>query len=406
MSVTTVSSLHIYPIKSTKGIRLPHADVEETGLACDRRFVVSDNSGQFITARTEPTLCLVQTTLTEQGIVLSAPAMATLTLNYKQFSEQYQNVTVWGDEISGQLCAAEADAWFSEYLKRPCQLLFFGQQSHREKISSTKQTRKVAFADGYPLLLISQASLSELNQRLASNQQQSVSMSQFRPNIVVDNCLPFAEDGWLHIRIGEVEFMVSKPCERCIFTTVNPNNGEKHPQQQPLQTLKSFRKTTNGEVLFGQNLIPLNNGQIKEDDKLTVLSQQETPNFVIDNTAVQHQAENLDNETTIPPIADNYELTTKITRKKVNVHFEKWQKDYSILDINNNPKTLLENGEDAGLILPYSCRGGMCGKCKAKLVSGEVKQLSSDGLTAQETQEGYVLCCSTVAMSDVVIKHD
>lgn len=393
MSVTTVSSLHIYPIKSTKGIRLPHADVEEKGLAFDRRFVISDNSGQFITARTEPTLCLVHTTLTEQGILLSAPAMPTLTLSYEKFSEQYQNVTVWGDEISGQFCAAEADAWFSEYLKRPCQLLFFGQQSHREKISSTKQTRKIAFADGYPLLLISQASLDDLNQRLVSNQQQAVSMTQFRSNIVVDNCLPFAEDGWLHIRIGEVEFMVSKPCERCIFTTVDPHNGKKHPQQQPLQTLKSFRKTTNGEVLFGQNLIPLNNGQIKAGDKLTVISQQKAPILVPDETA-------------ITPIPQYNELKTKNTRKKVTVHFEKWQKDYSILDVNNNPKTLLENGEDAGLILPYSCRGGMCGKCKAKLVSGEVKQSSIDGLTAQEIQEGYVLCCSTVAMSDVVIEHE
>lgn len=406
MSVATVSSLHIYPIKSTKGICLPQANVEEKGLAFDRRFVVSDNLGQFITARTEPTLCLVHTTLTEQGIILSAPAMPTLTLNYQQFREQYQSVTVWGDEISGQLCAVEADAWFSTYLKRPCQLLFFGQQSHREKISSTKQTRKVAFADGYPLLLISQASLDELNQRLASNQQQAVSMSQFRPNIVVDNCLPFAEDGWLHIRIGDVEFMVSKPCERCIFTTVNPSNGEKHPQQQPLQTLKSFRKTTNGEVLFGQNLIPLNSGQIKEGDKLTVISQQKVPTFAVDNFEVQHQAESLDNETTIAPITENNKLTPKVTRKKVTIHFEKWQKNYSILDVNNNPKTLLENGEDAGLILPYSCRGGMCGKCKAKLVSGEVKQSSSDGLTAQEIQEGYVLCCSAVAMSDVVIKHE
>lgn len=406
MSVTTVSSLHIYPIKSTKGIRLPHAAVEEKGLAFDRRFVVCDNFGQFITARTEPRLCLVQTTLTEQGIVLSAPAMSELTLNYVEFSDKYQNITVWGDEISGQLCAVAANAWFSAYLKRPCQLLFFGQQSHREKGSATHKTRKLAFADGYPLLLISQASLGDLNQRLISNQQQAVSMTQFRPNIVVDNCLPFAEDGWLNIRIGEVEFLVSKPCERCIFTTVNPHNGEKHPQQQPLQTLKSFRKTTNGAVLFGQNLIPLNSGQIQEGDKLTVISQQKSPIFAIDDTGQQQQAKTVDNDTRIAPSSQNNALTTNITRKKITVHFEKWHKDYSILDANTSPKTLLENGEDAGLILPYSCRGGMCGKCKAKLISGEVKQTSSDGLTAQEIQKGYVLCCSTIAVSDVVIKHE
>jgi len=406
MSVTTVSSLHIYPIKSTQGIRLLQTDVEPRGLAFDRRFVIADLSGQFITARVEPTLCIVQTRLTEQGLILSASNMPTLTISYDEFSEHYQNVTVWGDEISGQSCTEAANAWFSEYLKRPCQLLFFGQKSLREKKASSKISRQLAFADGYPLLLISQASLDSLNHRLANNQQPAVLMSQFRPNIVVDNCLPFAEDGWLHIRIGEVEFMVSKPCERCILTTVNPNTGEKHFQQQPLHTLKSFRKTSDGEILFGQNLIPLNSGQIKVGDKLTVMSQQEPPTFAVEQTNVQHQADNLKKEKTITAFANNNASTTKTSRKKATVHFDKWQKDYAIPDVNNNPKTLLENGEDAGLILPYSCRAGMCGRCKAKLISGEVHQTTSDGLTAQEIQQGYILCCSATAKSDVVIKHE
>lgn len=402
MSVTTISSLHIYPIKSTAGIRLPHAEVEELGLAFDRRFVVSDPLGQFITARTEPRLCLVQTNLTPQGVTLSAPNMPSLTLLYEKFSNQYQNVMVWGDEISGQLCAAEANTWFSDYLDRPCQLLFFGQDSCREKKPNTDKARKLAFADGYPLLLISQASLDDLNQHLTSNQQKAVSMAQFRPNIVVDNCLPFAEDGWQHIRIGEVEFKVSKPCERCVFTTINPDNGEKHPEQQPLRTLKSFRQTNDGEVLFGQNLVALNSGQIKEGDKLTVISKQQAPIFTLINTAQQHLGQlELSGEQYLYGKADS----TKAVNKKITIHFEKWDKDYQSHNLSDNPKTLLENGEDAGLILPYSCRAGMCGRCKARLVSGEVKQSSTDGLTAQEKQEGYILCCSSIAMSNVVIKH-
>jgi ferredoxin len=95
-------------------------------------------------------------------------------------------------------------------------------------------------------------------------------------------------------------------------------------------------------------------------------------------------------------------------KKKISVHFEKWNKHYKVppqKNMNDKPKTLLENGEDAGLILPYSCRAGMCGRCIAKLVSGEVEHTSSDGLTDQEKKEGYVLCCSTIALSDVVIKH-
>tara|TARA_R110002167_G_scaffold8869_1_gene40648 strand:- start:18863 stop:20158 length:1296 start_codon:yes stop_codon:yes gene_type:complete len=425
--VIKVSSIHIYPIKSTAGISLPHAKVEELGLAFDRRFIVCDPCGQFITARTEPRLCLVQTNLLEHGIELSAPTMSTLTLSYVEFTNQYQKVTIWGDEVAGQLCANSANAWFSDYLQRPCTLLFFGENSSRERKPNTDSSRKLAFSDGYPLLLISQASLDNLNARLVDKrlggavqqQQQPVSMTQFRPNIVIDNCLPFAEDGWQHIRIGAVEFKVSKPCERCVFTTVNPLNGEKHPQQQPLRMLKTFRQTPNGEVLFGQNLIALNSGTINQGDRLTIISKQKPPTFILSDST--HEAR----ETQIPSISTqdvntpNDPIVDKSENKKLTVFFEKWNKNYQIPSLsqkanvqgNNQAKTLLENGEDAGLILPYSCRAGMCGRCKAKLISGEVRKLSMDsvdgleGLTEQEKKEGYILCCSTIAMSNVVIKH-
>lgn len=413
ISKTQISSLHIYPIKSTAGIKLPVATVEELGLAFDRRFVICDPSGQFITARTEPSLCLVHTKLLADGIELSVPTMPSLTLTYAEFSSKYQNVTVWGDDINGQVCSEKANTWFSEYLQRPATLLYFGDNSFREKKPNTEDARKLAFADGYPLLLISQASLDELNNHLENQQQQTVSMAQFRPNIVIENTLPFAEDSWQHIRIGEVEFKVSKPCERCVFTTVNPQSGEKHPQQQPLQTLKSFRKTNNGEVLFGQNLIPLNCGQIKAGDKLTVISQKKPPIFNFSESSV---------DLSISPKNDNDHIVDKSLNQSVNEHskqkitvfFEKWNKKYQVPTIKQSTgnsiveqsKTLLEQGEDAGLILPYSCRAGMCGRCKAKLISGEVKQLSTDGLTDQEKEDGYILCCSAIAISDVIVKHN
>lgn len=381
MPTVTVSDLYIYPIKSTMGISLPHANIDELGFAFDRRFVVSDNAGQFITARTEPTLCLVTSKLTEQGIELSAPSMPTLTLTYQKFSSQYQNVEVWGDEIAGQLCSSEASSWFSDYLQRPCQLLYFGQASSRVRRANTDNAHKLAFADGYPLLLISQASLDDLNQRLVANNKLPVSMAQFRPNIIIDNCLPFAEDGWQYIRIGDIDFKVSKPCERCIFTTVNPENGVKDAQQQPLRTLKTYRQTNNGEVLFGQNLIPLTSGHIKQGDKLTVNKSQQPPIFNQSNSTI---------------------TTTAVkNKKKVTIQFETWNKKYKA----DNQKTILEHGEEAGLIIPYSCQAGMCGRCKAKLISGEVSQLADDGLSEEEKQQGYILCCSSIAQSDVVIKH-
>jgi len=381
MPVINVSNLYIYPIKSTKGISLPNVNINELGLAFDRRFVISDSAGQFITARTEPTLCLVTTKLTEQGITLSAPNMPTLSLKYKNFSKKYKTVWVWSDEIAAQLCSTEANAWFSDYLQRPCQLLYFGDASSRVRNANTDNERKLAFADGYPLLLISQASLDDLNQRLLANKQKTVSMAQFRPNIVVDNCLPFAEDGWQYIRIGDIEFKVSKPCERCIFITVNPDDGIKDAQQQPLSTLKSYRQTSNGEVLFGQNLIPLTSGRIKKGDELIVSQSQQPPKF------------NQPNSTAV--------TATVNKKKKITIQFETWHKNQPA----DNQKTILEHGEAAGLIIPSSCRGGMCGRCKAKLISGEVTQLTDDGLSAEEKLQGYILCCSSIAQSDVVIKH-
>jgi uncharacterized protein YcbX/ferredoxin len=381
MPTVTVSNLYIYPIKSTMGISLPQASIDELGLAFDRRFVISDNLGQFISARSEPTLCLVTTILTEHGLTLSAPSMPTLSLVYENFSEQYQNVNVWDDEIAAQLCSTKANSWFSDYLQRPCQLLYFGQASSRVRKANTDNARKVAFADGYPLLLISQASLNNLNEHLLASNQKTVSMANFRPNIVVDNCLPFAEDGWQYIRIGEIEFKVSKPCERCILTTVNPENGIKDAQQQPLSTLKTYRQTSSGDVLFGQNLIPLTSGRINQGDKVTVSKSRQAPTFAQPNSTSG--------------------TTTVNRKKKVTIQFETWNKKHQA----DNQKTILDHGEEAGLLIPSSCRGGMCGRCKAKLISGEVTQLADEALSVEEKEQGYILCCSSIAQSDVVIKH-
>jgi len=375
--MTKVSSIHIYPIKSTAGISLPSAQVEALGLTFDRRFVVCDLSGQFITARTEPRLCLVKTKLTNKSLTLSTPGMETLVLLYDEFTNQYQKLTVWGDEVNGQLCSKKANLWFSEYLQRPCELLFFGQDSHRERKPKT-------------------------NTNNSENTEEVIVMAQFRPNIVVSDCLPFAEDSWQHIRIGEVEFKVSKPCERCIFITVNPLTGEKNQQQQPLKMLKSFRQAHNGEVLFGQNLIALNSGTVRQDDKVIVISNQKPPTFITPNLTSEVQKLSIEES--------EHVVITQSAKKKLTITFEKWNKKHKISTLersnDNVEKTLLEYGEDAGLILPYSCRAGMCSRCKAKLISGEVKENITDGLTTQEQQEGYVLCCSTIPLSDVTIKHD
>lgn len=389
MRSPSLQSLHIYPVKSTAGISLSNSWVDDFGLSFDRRFVITDASGQFITARTQPTLCLIKANLTEYGLVLTAPNMPALHVLYHELSPTYKDINVWEDDINAQHGHKDYDLWFSQYLQIPCQLLYFGERSQRFVKNSNKQ---VAFADGYPLLLISQASLDDLNSKMSLQSNEKVSMSQFRPNIVVNDCDAFAEDTWQHIRIGEVEFEVSKPCSRCIFTTVNPNNAENHPQQEPLTTLKNYRQVANGDVLFGQNLIALNQGSIKQGDEVVVLKKQSSPLFINISSTKINQAQSTGN------VSPNKEVK-KSPPKKVNLAFDSWNKEFT----GNTKDSILEQGEAAGMLLPYSCRGGMCGRCKIKLKSGEVKQLASDGLSDSEKEQGFVLACSSIPQSDLVL---
>lgn len=280
MVCSKLTDIIIYPIKSTAGVSLSDAWVEEKGLAFDRRFVVADLQGQFITARTEPRLTLIQALLIDGGMKLVAPGMPILTLSQAKILPNVQPVNVWKDTISAQQCSTDVNQWISQYLAKDCQLMFFGSNAKRRVKNRLSQ---VSFADGYPLLLISQASLHALNERASS----SISMAQFRPNIVVDDCDAFAEDTWKHIRIGEVEFEVVKPCSRCIFTTVDPTTGEKNNFQEPLKTLKTFRQGSDRELYFGQNVVPLNEGKISIHDHVEVLAWQ-TPEDYPDHSSIQN----------------------------------------------------------------------------------------------------------------------
>ncbi|MBL4911370.1 MAG: YcbX family protein [Alteromonadaceae bacterium] len=415
-----LSAINIYPIKSSAGISLPTSMVEPCGLAFDRRFVITDMAGNFITVRTHPKIALIHCKLTMQGLQLNAPNMTELTLNYKNFSRHYENVKIWNDTISAQYCSVLIDVWFSEYLDIPCQLVYFGENSQR-KVKRYEQSENInlSFADGYPLMLISQASLDDLNSRLTLQNSTQVSTAQFRPNLVVNNTAAFAEDSWKKIRIGEVEFEIAKPCSRCIFTTVDPKTAQKHAQQEPLNTLRQYRlDDIKKEVMFGQNLVALNQGIIRTGDKVEILSTQ-TASVYVDNIPAQKTAKTAKTTAFITTPAtpatksrkktDPKKVLAKkvaeqatITTQKVNILFDSWDKQIQ----GNNQQTLLEQGENAGLILAHSCRVGICGRCKVKLESGDVKQLAKDGLTNEEKQQGYILACSCIPRSDVVISKN
>ncbi|QDP02462.1 MOSC domain-containing protein [Thalassotalea sp. PS06] len=262
-----VRDLFVYPIKSAKGVRIEHSNVQECGLAFDRHFLVTDTQGKFITGRSKAKMVLIETHLHANGILLEAPGMGRLVLQHLDFTDTYDQVQVWNDKFKGQHCSESADKWLSQYLGVDCRLYYFGPNSVRHV---TDTTHPVSFADGYPILLLSQASLRDLNQRAT----QPIVMEQFRPNIVVDRCSPYAEDTWHKIRIGDVEFLVSKPCSRCVFTTVDPITGKRSETKEPLATLNQYRCGDDGQIYFGQNLIPLNSGHINIGDQVEILSSQ------------------------------------------------------------------------------------------------------------------------------------
>jgi uncharacterized protein YcbX len=262
-----VTRIAIYPIKSTAGVAVDACAVEAQGLAMDRRWMVVDEHGGFFTGREYPMLTQVRSRVDEDGLRINAPGMGEIGVPVPPDSAPVRPVRVWNDECRAVSAGADVDDWFTELLAARCHLVYMGDTRQRPVDADYGHAGdRVSFADGYPLLLLSEASLADLNTRLP----EPVSMGRFRPNLVVDGCEAYEEDGWRKITIGETQLDGAKNCARCVFTTVDPDNGDKHPQLEPLRTLGSYRRGPDGGVLFGQNLIPRLLGTIRVGDVVTV----------------------------------------------------------------------------------------------------------------------------------------
>lgn len=362
----TLNDIYIYPIKSIQAISIPAGSVEEKGLSLDRRYMLVNKLGKFITGRTHPQLTQIKVEFSRNSLLVQAPNMQQLTITPDEFTEDKKNAQIWSDHIQALHCGLKYDAWFSDYLNEPCQLLFFSQDTKR--LIKNRETQ-VSFADGYPLLLINQKSLDQLNARL----QKPVSALNFRPNIVINGDFPFVEDSWSRIQIGEVEFEVSKPCTRCLFINVDPKTGLAD-KKEPLATLATFRYTE-GDINFGQNLIPLNSGFIRIGDEVKVLT------------------------TKVPPFYSSQTEAVNSQKKTLKIDYQ----GSAISAIGDNQQLLLDQAEQAGIYIPYSCRGGQCGCCKVKLLKGKVDILKSDALTDSEKEQGYLLACRSIPLSDIAI---
>ncbi len=261
-----VSALYHYPLKSCAPLPLGRAYIDELGLAGDRRYMVTDPDGRFLTGRRHPRLASLLATPLDGGLVLAAAGREALTVRLADLPDTRMTVEVWRQSVEARHCGAAADHWLSEYLGVPARLVHFDRDSHRP--IKDVADRQVGFADGYPLLLASEASLDWLRQRCPS----PIEMAQFRPNLVVSGAEAWAEDHWRTIRIGGVLLTLHSPCERCKFITLAPRSESFHPMQQPLRTLISHHSDANRTPLFGHNLIAQGTGVIETGMPVEVLA--------------------------------------------------------------------------------------------------------------------------------------
>lgn len=271
MADVVVTDLFIYPVKSCAPLQVSRAWVGPQGLDADRRYMLTDPDGQFITARRYPALTHLLATPVNDGLMLAAEGFPTLHLQPDDFPEVYQDVVVWKQTVAAQSCGDSANAWISRFLGIDCRLVYFGQQSYR--LVKDCEEAQVGFADGYPLLLTSEASLDWLQARCPV----PVDKQQFRANIVVFGSLSFAEDVWLDIALGDVRLRVHSPCERCKLITLPPGSRDFDRTQEPLRTLLAHRRLESGGAIFGQNLLVLQPGFITIGMKLEVLSYKAPP---------------------------------------------------------------------------------------------------------------------------------
>ncbi|MCW8935499.1 MAG: MOSC domain-containing protein [Gammaproteobacteria bacterium] len=261
----TLSELAIYPIKSTAQISLTKSLIGPFGLDMDRRWMLIDEAGLMLTQRKHPRMCLIKSSLNNAQLTVSAEGMQSLNIMTPD-PQKLIKATVWEDTCRAYDMGNSVAEWFSTFLKTPARLVYFPADEIRQvDLDYARKGDITAFSDAFPYLLISQASLDDLNSRLNS----AVEMKRFRPNLVVTGNQAFAEDNWKQIRIGGIVFNLVKPCSRCVIPSINPDTAEK--TAEILKTLAAYRMREN-KICFGQNLLADGTGELKVGMEVEVIS--------------------------------------------------------------------------------------------------------------------------------------
>jgi uncharacterized protein YcbX len=261
----TVSELYIYPIKSLGGISVPSAVLTDRGFEYDRRWMLVDADHRFLSQRELPRMALLQVQLQEQRLLIrhkhgEGPPL----LIPAEPTGESCRVSVWDDECDAQWVDGHADVWFSQMLSLPCRLVYMPDTSRRPVDPEYAHRQEVtSFSDAFPLLVIGQASLDDLNTRLSL----PLPMDRFRPNIVFTGGTPYQEDTMQRFQIAGISFFGVKPCARCKITMTDQQTGQ--VGKEPLRTLNGYR-SRNNKIYFGQNLLFEGMGKISVNDRVVI----------------------------------------------------------------------------------------------------------------------------------------
>lgn len=275
-----VSSLFIYPVKSTAGIPVSELALDDLGAVNDRRWMLVDYNDRFITQREVGSLALIGAQIDGQGLLLRKNSMEALTVALPSEAAPKRSVVVWDDSVLVRDAGDAAAAWCSQATGMQCRLVHISRDAnrllqHKYAGSVNPSGRHVALSDGAPLLLLSEASLATLNERLASKNIAALGFDRFRPNIVLSGADSHGEDTWHSIEINGVLIGVGSPCPRCVITTIDQSRGERSPSREgepggePLRTLASYRRQGSG-VMFGMNATNATPGVICVGDEVIV----------------------------------------------------------------------------------------------------------------------------------------
>jgi uncharacterized protein YcbX len=266
MQELRLSEIWVYPIKSLGGIRVSSAQVNEKGLTFDRRWMLVDETGTFMTQRILPAMALLKVSMEDEElkIIHGRKSKAHRIALSPVPAGKGLPVTIWNDSVIAFEVSPESSQWFSDVLQTKCKLVYFPEENARSVDPAYQVNNEhVSLADAYPFMIIGQSSLDHLNSKL----HEPIPMNRFRPNFVFTGGEPNEEDGWRNFTIGNNRFVGVKPCARCVVPTINQDTAEKGIE--PTRTLATHRKKEN-KILFGQNLVSIDHQQIKEGDLITI----------------------------------------------------------------------------------------------------------------------------------------